>query len=53
MLEDQRIEERFDDLLLGPIELTDGLELQPELVIGPAGAFAEDQGVGRDAQRNG
>jgi hypothetical protein len=41
VFEDERIEEGFDDFLLARVELTHGLELEPEVLVGTATRYAQ------------
>ena len=50
MFEDEGIEEGADGLLLVLVELGEGLELEPELLIGAAFVLLEDQRVGGDPE---
>lgn len=53
MFEDEGVEDRFGSLfLLGP-ELTDGFELEAEVLVGAAGVGPEDELVGRDLEGEG
>ena len=50
MLEDEGVEEDAGGLLFVLVELTDGLELEPELFVGPALVLFKHQRVGRDPE---
>ncbi|MGH7562549.1 MAG: hypothetical protein ACRENB_16195 [Gemmatimonadales bacterium] len=51
--EDEGVEEGLGGALLVGIELGQGLELEPELLVGPPLALVEQEGVARDLERLG